>query len=139
MKSNVIFMKFHTRLQSTDFVIVLVLPESSSSSFSCSCSTLHHITISRTFRFSRTSTKRIRLNRMYTPCALNLIPCKSHETSVSFWIKLAAFQASGGADTRHQTPACPPKPGRRRRDTRNLNLDLFSFQTLAFDMICNPT
>ena len=25
MKSNVIFMKFHTRLQSTDFVVVLVL------------------------------------------------------------------------------------------------------------------
>ena len=25
MKSNAIFMKFHTRLQSTDFVVVLVL------------------------------------------------------------------------------------------------------------------
>ena len=32
MKSDAIFMKLHTRLQSTDFVVVLVFPESSSSS-----------------------------------------------------------------------------------------------------------
>jgi len=35
----------------------------------------YKILISRT----STRTKRIRLNRMHTPCALNLIPCRSYE------------------------------------------------------------
>ncbi len=79
MKSNVIFVKFHTRLKSTDIVVVLVL-----------VLVPYKILISRT--------KRIRLNRMHTACALNLIPCRSYDTSVSFSIKLAAFQAGGGAE-----------------------------------------
>ena len=54
-ESNVIFVKLHMRLQSTGFVLVVVLVP-------------YKILISR----ARTSTKRIRLNRMHTPCALNL-------------------------------------------------------------------
>jgi len=54
-ESNVIFVKFHTRLQSTDFVVVLVP---------------YKILISRTS--TRTRTKRIRLNRIHTPCASTL-------------------------------------------------------------------
>jgi hypothetical protein len=47
---------------------------------------------------TRTSTKRIRLNRMHTPCALNLIPCRLYETSVSFSIRPAVFLAGGRAE-----------------------------------------
>jgi len=49
-ESNVIIVKFHMGLQSTDFVLVVVP---------------HKILISRTS--TRTSTKRIRLNRIHTP------------------------------------------------------------------------
>ena len=80
MKSNVIFVKFRTRLQSTDFVVVLLVP--------------YKILISRTS--TRTRTKRIRLNRTYTPCTLNLIPCRSYETSVSFSIRPAFFWSAAG-------------------------------------------
>jgi hypothetical protein len=56
MKSNVIFVKFHTRLQSTDFVLVVVLVHSPYK-----------------ILFSSTSTKRIGLNRMHMPPAPFLI------------------------------------------------------------------
>jgi hypothetical protein len=47
---------------------------------------------------TRTTTKRIRINRMHMPCALNLIPVRSYETSVSFSIRPAVFLASGWAE-----------------------------------------
>ena len=56
-------MQFHTRLQSTDFVLVVVLA-----------------LVPYKILISRTRMKRIRLYRMHTPCALNLITCESYET-----------------------------------------------------------
>jgi hypothetical protein len=63
MKSNAIFIKFHTRLQNTDFVLVLVPIK---------------------FWFTRTRTKRIRLDCMHKPCASTLypIPCSLYESTL---------------------------------------------------------
>ena len=66
-ESDVVFLKLHMRLQSTDFVLVVALVP-------------YKILISRTR--TRTSTKRIRLNRMHTPCALNFISCRSYKSSI---------------------------------------------------------
>ena len=71
MKSDVIFVKFHPRLRSPDFVVVLVVVL---------------VLVPYKILISRTRTKRIRLIRMHTPCALNFISYGSQETSVSFSI-----------------------------------------------------
>ena len=108
MKSNVIFVKFHPRLQRTDFVVVLVLVLDTASNY--------HFT---NFPFlegeheDEYEKDQIKSHVYALPAepkshpsvttagALNRIPCKSHETSVSFPIKLAAFQAGGCADLCH--------------------------------------
>ena len=48
---------------------------------------------------TRTSTKRIRLNSMYTLCTLNLIIYRSYEPSVSFSIRSAVFWPAAGLNT----------------------------------------
>jgi hypothetical protein len=72
-------------------VLVLVLDTDSSSFFT-------NFLFSRTSTRTRTSMKRIRLNRLHTPFTLNLIPYRSYETSVSFSIRPAVFLASGCAE-----------------------------------------
>jgi hypothetical protein len=64
MKSNVIFVMFHTRLQSVDFVVVLVV-------------VLVLVPFIALISRTSTSTKRIRLNRMH----LRLAPSALYETT----------------------------------------------------------
>jgi hypothetical protein len=45
---------------------------------------------------SRTRTKRIRLNRMHTPCTLNFLPCKSYKLQFFFWFDRPFFCPAAG-------------------------------------------
>ncbi|MBT8366806.1 MAG: hypothetical protein KJP23_19115, partial [Deltaproteobacteria bacterium] len=97
-ESNAIFVKFHTRLQSKDFVLVVIL-----------------VLVLRPLRnsdFEDEHEDEYEKNQIKAhACALNLPPstfypitCSLYQTPVSFVDQTVRFAASGWADTRNLKP-----------------------------------
>ncbi len=99
------------------------------SSSSYSSFVLDKILISRT--------KRIRLKRMHTPCALSLILSRSHETSASFLIKLAASAATVTAETGNLSDTYPSKLSPRYTSSKSSSAVVMNLLRLnALAIIC---